>query len=291
MISGRNVRYKTLAVGAKGDVVNTAPRTIEWDMQTLTFVLSLLFQLATLIISAITLAQSGPPNEAPPLLIVVVTMELIVQCIEIVWYTTVGIFYYLGRASIGVRYRYYDWFVTTPVMLSALLFFVWYLECNPATGSDIFNNSSKVITIVCVVVFDWMMLFFGYVYEAEVDWAINFLDFMGNGTGLWLGWLPFLGVFIPMVVSLSTAKIDNNEFWGWFSVLVTFGTWGLYGVVALAFRRPDQAKVKNTSYNLLDIVSKNIMGIVTSLVTLNLSSGTPTNPLYNATCVANLIAS
>ena len=82
----RSVRYVTAPLGAAADLSNPTPASIEWDMQTVTFLLSMCFQLATLVISAVTLSQSGEPNPTPPLLIVVVVMELVVQCVEIVWY-------------------------------------------------------------------------------------------------------------------------------------------------------------------------------------------------------------
>ena len=249
----RRFHYATVPLGAAGDVSNAKPRSIEWDLQTLTFIISMVMQAVTLVLSAVTLSQSGEPNPAPPLLIMVVAMELIVQCVEIVWYGLVGSLYYFGTLSIGVRYRYYDWVITTPTMLVSLLIFIWYLECPSRTNDDTFADGSKIAAIVCVVLADWVMLFFGYVYEAEQQWITKKLDFMGEGSGLWLGFLPFLAAFLPIFIAIGTSSTG----WGWFTVIVTFITWLLYGVVALYFRTPDQAKIKNTSYNLLDIVSKN----------------------------------
>ena len=267
MQRGYAPRYATVPIGAAGDVTNPKPGSIEWDMQTGSFLLSMGFQLATLIISAITLANSGEPNPAPPLLIIVVTMELIVQCVEILWYGIVGALYYFGQLSIGVQYRYYDWAITTPVGLVGLIIFVWYLECQAATV-DKLSETSRIITMIVIVLFDLEMLAIGYVYEAEWKGITNFFDdilskmtFGWVSSGLVLGWIPFLGIFIPMFVALGTAQpvasADGTYVFGYgvFAVSITFVTWALYGVVALYFRTADQAKMKNTAYNLLDIVS------------------------------------
>ena len=296
-------RYQTVPLGASSDVTNPNPGKIEWDLQTITFLTSMVFQLTTLVISAISLAQSGEPNPAPPLLIVVVTMELVVQCVEILWYGIVGALYYFGQLSIGVRYRYYDWAITTPVGLTGLIIFVWYLECQSAT-TDILGEGSRIAAIVTIILMDYLMLFIGYVFEAEYEFrgwlnrAMNWLPLKpGNGPqadlkyslyayrGVFLGWLPFLGIFIPMFIALGTAKPSENSPWGYaiFTVLITFVTWGLYGVVALVFRSPEQAKMKNASYNVLDIVSKNIVGLVTSIVALNLSNPSGGATPWNAT--------
>lgn len=282
-------RYATAPLGASGDITNSKPRSIEWDFQSITFLISMGFQLATLILSAITLGNSGEPNPAPPLLIIVVAMELIVQCVEIVWYSLVGVFYYFGQLSIGVRYRYYDWVITTPVGLTVLIIFVWYLECQSSTA-EILSEPSRIITMVVIVLFDWMMLFIGYAYEAELDareWINKAVPFIGSFLkdpavmesknamvgqeklydsryslyayrGLLIGWIPFFGIFIPMFVALGTAKPTGNVFgFGVFAVTATFTTWGLYGIVALYYRKPESAKMKNAAYNILDIVSKN----------------------------------
>ena len=270
-------------------------------MQTGSFLLSMGFQLATLVVSAVTLANSGEPNPAPPLLIIVVTMELIVQCVEILWYGIVGALYYFGQLSIGVRYRYYDWAVTTPVGLVGLIIFVWYLECQAATVNKL-SEASRIITMIIIVLFDLAMLAIGYIYEAEwesltkmVDNAAAMIGLKWDRAGLLFGWIPFLGIFIPMFVALGTAQpvasADGTYVFGYgvFAVTITFVTWALYGVVALYFRTADQAKMKNTAYNLLDIVSKNIVGLVTSIVALNLSTSTQVTP-WNAT-VCNATAS
>jgi hypothetical protein len=306
-----------VALGAAGDIPRLQKAgAIEWDLQTVTFIVSLCFQLATLVVSAVTLAQSGGSNPAPPLLVIVVALELIVQCIEIVWYGLVGALYYFGQLSIGVRYRYYDWAITTPVSLAGLIIFVWYLECQSAT-SEILSEGSRIAAIVIIILMDYCMLFIGYAFEAELDlreWlnkAANWVPLRSPTEyaakygmikpggdpqeefkyslyayrGLFLGWVPFLGIFIPMFIALGTAKPADGAPWGYavFAVLVTFFTWGLYGVVALVYRSPKQAKMKNAAYNVLDIVSKNIIGLVTSIVALNLSNPSDGAIPWNAT--------
>ena len=295
------VQYAAVPVvptAAAGDVANPTPKKLVWDLQTITFVLSMLFQLATLIVSAVTLSGSGGSNPSPPLLIFVVTSELVIQAVEITWYSVVGVLYYFGELSIGVKYRYWDWMITTPVGLVALIIFVWYLECQSA-DFGILAESSRIWAIVTIVVMDLLMLAIGYAYEAELGvrkWINMLVPCFGESKneysltsyrGLFLGWIPFVGIFAPMVVALITAEPTGNVFgYAIFAVSITAFTWALYGVVALVFRSPASAKNKNASYNLLDIVSKNIVGLVTSVVALNLSSGQNTAQ-WNMTCVSN----
>jgi len=285
-----------------GKSLDQKPRSIQWDLQFITFVTSMVFQLATLILSAISLSKSGNPNPAPPLLTVVVTLELIVQVVELLWYGIVGSLYYFGMLSIGVRYRYYDWVVTTPVGLIGLIIFIWFLECQSAT-TDILSDGSRITAIVVIVIFDWLMLFVGYVYEAELDLRNTLNELVScvpfgqprnsdrysiyQVRGLFLGWIPFVGIFIPMFVALAAASQSDSIAWGWFTIVFTFVTWALYGVVAIYWRRPEDAPMKNTCYNLLDIVSKNIVGLVTSIIAFNLSTSEQSQSWQDVTCGVN----
>tara|TARA_Y100000389_G_scaffold182728_1_gene199582 strand:- start:86 stop:397 length:312 start_codon:yes stop_codon:yes gene_type:complete len=87
------------------------------DFQTISFALSWLMQLVTLIVSVVALAQGGLPH----VLFTIVVLELVVQIVEIVWYTTVGALVVTGVFKrISIAYRYMDWLVTTPIMMVRL---------------------------------------------------------------------------------------------------------------------------------------------------------------------------
>ena len=178
-----------------------------------------------------------------------------------------------------------------------------------------------IIAIIVIILMDYAMLFIGYVYEAEMglrDTINNLANWIPianpnayalkygmvdpaakedntyslyNYRGLFLGWLPFLGILSRCSWrSAPPRRRTTRPGYAIFTVLITFVTWGLYGVVALVFRSP-QAKMKNASYNVLDIVSKNIVGLVTSIVALStLQPGWRRNPRGMLPSAANASA-
>ena len=64
---------------------------------------------------------------------------------------------------------------------------------------------------------------------------------------------------------------DHFKIGGQLSIILSFCAWCLYGVVAVAkhWSGSITSLTANTLYNYLDIVSKNIMGIVVAIVVLN----------------------
>lgn len=271
-------RYTPVRIGAAGDVANNKPGTLPIDIQTTTFLISVATQIAVLVTSSIALGNNNQPYELPPLLLLVIWLELVVQSVELLWYISVGTLFILGRGSIAVKWRYLDWSITTPLMMVSVLLFTEYLACESATAATFFADGSKTAAMVVVVVFDLAMLLIGFFYEAEFASITTRLDFYGPGSGLWLGWVPFLGIFIPQFVHLAT----NYTVWGLVTVLTTAVTWALYGVAALVFRTPESAKLKNSTYNVLDILSKNLTGLLTAIVAMGISGAT-TPPTWNTT--------
>jgi len=84
--------------------------------------------------------------------------------------------------------------------------------------------------------------------------------------GLYLGFIPFLGVFTPVLVIV----IQNFTVNGFISWLTTFFTWLLYGVVAILGAMGYWTEpARNSAYNLLDIFSKNVVGLIVSNVALS----------------------
>ncbi len=113
---GSQKGYHVAAIGAPGDG-STKMSPLKIDFQTISFALSWLMQLVTLIVSVVALAQGGLPH----VLFTIVVLELVVQIVEIVWYTTVGALVVTGVFKrISIAYRYMDWLVTTPIMMVRL---------------------------------------------------------------------------------------------------------------------------------------------------------------------------
>lgn len=166
--------------------------------------------------------------------------ELIVQTIEF--------FFYLWMVSNLTKiknitpYRYIDWMITTPVMLTTLMAF---LEKDPRQSSlrqFIENNKNFLGT---VIVLNFFMLFFGLMGELQI---------IGYDIAITLGFIPFVYYFKMMYDRYITvpdlSKDRRNLFW-FFAII-----WSLYGFVAFL-----PYKSKNVSYNALDVISKNLFGV------------------------------
>ncbi len=259
--------YQTVPTGVEfkgvqkqGDPGISCPPTLQEG----SFVASMVFQLTTLILGAIALAKG---DSVPEVLRIVLVLELVVQCIEFVWYLVVGANYYFRRGSISIGYRYADWVFTTPVMLiSIMLFALWDADKDCMTGDKVFGDSSRVAALVCMILADWLMLAIGVSYETKIEWATKLLDRIAMCfSGLWLGFIPFIGAFTP----LFTIAATTFSGWGLASILLTFGTWLLYGVVAIMGNIQYLGEEsRNSAYNILDIFSKNAVGLVVSGVAI-----------------------
>jgi len=248
-----------------------------WNYQETSFVLSWVVQVGILIVSSIALAKQGIPET----LALVLLLETIVQWVEMFWYTCVGGLYLFGKLSIDVGYRYADWAITTPVMLTTLLFFGLWDANRCVRLEDLFGyDGSRVVAFVIMIVADLMMLAVGAAYaNARTDgkgffaylarWYDGIVWFSSEkNVGIFLGWVFFLGAFAPLFVVMITEKFRIG---GQLTIIFSFITWALYGVVAVA---KDYAKSlspisSNALYNILDLISKNILGLVVSIVVLN----------------------
>lgn len=256
---------------------------VEWNLQTITFVLSMVIQAVALGLSIYALVDSNSGDSVKPtLLVTILYLELIVQGVELTWYMVVGMLYYCGGMSIGVEYRYIDWMITTPTMLISILLFIWYLQCNLYTFENIGSDNSKVLALLVSVLSNWVMLAIGYVYEAKMKsftWVLD--SFLGPGNGLYIGFIPFVASYAPIFIAVS-AKSDPIA---WFVSVLTVIIWFLYGIVAILYTQPEDQVLKNTFYNLLDIVSKNLAGITIAIVTFLYREEPfdPSVPLCNVT--------
>jgi|TARA_B110000116_G_scaffold260562_1_gene263813 hypothetical protein len=249
----------------------------KWNRQEWSFVLSWLVQVGVLTVSLVAMQKEGIPE----VLTLVLLLETIIQGIEITWYTSVGLLYVCGRASIDVGYRYLDWAISTPLMLITLMFFGLWEANRCVRNEDLLGyDSSRVWALVVIIACDWLMLLVGAAYaNAKPDgtgmWArlARFYDWLifwtkRKGDGLFIGWIFFFGAFTPLFVMIAT---DHFKIGGQLSIILSFCAWSVYGVVAVAkdWSKSITSLTANTLYNYLDIISKNIMGIVVAIVVLN----------------------
>lgn len=167
----------------------------------------------------------------------VLLLESISQAVEFAWYATV---LYRGWA-IEASKRYYDWVVSTPLMLLSLALFFSYRR-----GGSVDEDR---LALAAVLLFDELMLFFGYLLERGRLSAFLAVLF---------GMLSLVGVF----VSLS-AFVEPDDGLSQGLLVATMLVWSLYGFAALLPTVP-----KNVAYNLLDLVAKNAFGLFLTILVL-----------------------
>ena len=146
--------------------------------------------------------------------------------------------------------RYSDWMITTPVMLLVLCLAFQYNN----TLSGGLGKSGGVPTGVSFVLFAWILLMnwgmIGSGYLAEVG-RISKRD------GLVFGFLFFFVLYALLYFGFLNGSKGNAYFQNMFLFLVFFILWSIYGIV---YWLEDEA-LKNTSYNILDLLSKCFVGI------------------------------
>lgn len=181
----------------------------------------------------------------------VLGLEMIVQIIEFIFY--IGFLSVLNLQDL-TRKRYYDWFLSTPVMLFTISLYFFYVnfieefstthtnkkDKNPLGLTDFTKHNLK--QIVGIVILNFLMLLFGFL--AEVGIMDRWLAFI-LGTGALCG---SFGI-IYQNYAWGSEK-TRNIFW------IMFSLWAMYGV---AFLFPPVAK--NIGYTTLDIFAKNFFGI------------------------------
>ena len=154
------------------------------------------------------------------------------------------------------KYRYYDWFFSTPLMIiSTVAYFqfnnIKLYGISAGAASSLYNFIKTDIQKISELLFyNFNMLFLGYLQELKlVSLAISTI----------FGFL-FLGLlFLKMFVYY----VKNNSANYLIFYLMLF-IWSLYGVAALY-----KNKIKNASYNILDVFSKNFFGLFLAYLVYN----------------------
>ena len=176
-------------------------------------------------------------------------LEMIVQIIE-------GVFYaWLIKSFKNIKnitkFRYYDWAFSTPLMLISLIIYLIYLRREHEKTDeklDLLNLIKKNREVLIkIVILNALMLLFGYLNE------IGMLD---TPSAVILGFIPFYMMFKLIYDNYAKYTPDGLRLFKYFVVV-----WGLYGIAALT-----NYNVKNTSYNILDLFSKNVLGIYYSYI-------------------------
>lgn len=174
----------------------------------------------------------------------VLGLELVVQVIEFLFY--IG-FYFIYNVKTLTESRYYDWFISTPVMLFTISLYFYYVNflehSESATDYGLVDfakeNKEQIIGFVAL---NFLMLLFGFLGE---------LGIMNRGLAFILGSFALMGSF--GIIYSNYGKFSQRTqkvFW------VMFSLWSLYGFSYLL-----SPISKNLAYTGLDILAKNFFGI------------------------------
>ena len=260
-----NPTYTAVDLPQKNGMVDTLQR---W-----TFIASLVAQVVGLILTVVALLQS---DTKPAMLMIILWLEAVVQGIEFLWYLIVGICNQFQKFDFDVSSRYVDWFFTTPTMLVSLLLFVFYTDCNTITMDMVWADSNKMWAIVVACAMNTLMLVAGLLQECK---------YMGVGRRwIWIliGSAFFILAFVPIGVAVAHKGAPET----WAALITTIVVWAMYGVAAFVFRKDTlpNTKWKNTAYNVLDVVSKNVFAIIISVIVFSYQSSDAVVQ-SNTTCV------
>ena len=183
-------------------------------------------------------------NENDNILKDILILENVVQVIEAIFY--IWVMFSLSNLKIMSSRRYYDWAITTPIMLFTTIIFMEYQKNKKyniekrITLTNFIKENSKNIIIIFLA--NFLMLLFGLMSE---------IKYMSTNYAVLIGTVFFIISFT--VIYQNYAKYTLIGTYLFYFLLVV---WGLYAVAALL-----NDVNKNTMYNCLDIVSKNFYGL------------------------------
>jgi bacteriorhodopsin len=242
------------------------------SFQDITFKISIVVQIAVLITSIVFLAIS----KSPELLQTVLIVELVVQCIELLWYACVtfqakcGCF--VQKRTVPVYIRYVDWVLTVPIMLFTLYGTMLVFENECASMDYLYDIYGVEGWIAVSTVSSLGMLFVGFLVEYYCHYGQCGYNALENGSifstfRTWVlisGFFPLAVAFIPHIVRLNSHYTTP----GLVLLLFTITVWMCYGIVAILCQ--ENACLKNGLYNILDLISKNLMAVLVSIITFNI---------------------
>lgn len=209
-------------------------------------VASIVVQVVTGVIELITLLIKVPTKIL--LLKQLMMLEVAIQMIEGSFY--LYWFYHFNKIGNITPSRYADWVITTPTMLINLIFYLIFMNKNTQSNLTFFGLwNQEWRTIVPILCLNWLMLLFGYLGEMAILPIILSVS---------LGFIPFIMYFY--MIYINYVQGVNDSLFYYFFIF-----WALYGLAALL-----PYKMKNNSYNILDLFAKNFFGIyLTYLILTN----------------------
>jgi len=216
--------------------------------------LSFFIQIITLIIGLIVIFFTKIA-ESSTLLREALILENYVQIIEGSFYIWFIYFYTKNVDKEDIAsYRYYDWFFSTPLMIISTV--AYFHHNNTKLNSVSLNTnllnfiSNDIQKIGELLFYNFNMLFIGYLQELKlISLAVSTI----------FGFLFFGLLFYKMFIYY----VKNNSV-NYTIFYLMFFIWALYGIAALY-----KNKIKNASYNILDVFSKNFFGLFLAYLVYN----------------------
>lgn len=228
---------------------------------------SLFVQFITAIIDLFVLLSFTPKKYL--VLKQLLLLEFIVQIVEGSFY--VWLAFGINNIKNVTPYRYYDWFITTPTMLTTLSVYLIFLKnreelknkeelknINPnklenideesVLNEDFFSiiqRNAKVI--IYILILNATMLAFGLLNEYHV---------LNKYLAVFLGFIPFIAMFYLIYENFAKYSKKGTTLFTYFAFV-----WSLYGVAALM-----SYHWKNIFYNILDLFAKNFFGLYLAYV-------------------------
>lgn len=204
--------------------------------------LSLILQLITTILPFDGFSLKLKPEHR--VLQDILGIETFVQIVEMIFYVWI-IFAVSNLENVTPR-RYIDWSITTPIMLFSTIVFLKYSEYQQENNKEEIKIKNFIVenkeNIIKLVVYNGLMLLFGYLGETNI---------MDKRLSIPLGFVFFFLTFKLIYSEYAKYSLNGKKLF-----YFIFIVWLLYGVAAVM-----PIKIKNISYNFLDIISKNFYGL------------------------------
>jgi len=177
-------------------------------------------------------------------------LETVVQFVELVVYIVIVARFHLETMAAT---RYFDWVITTPVMLLTTVVFMAYSEAQgqksaaPVHLKSFLKEPRNQRNLAAILGCNMGMLVFGYLGEIGV---------MQRAVAWLVSSIFFVGAFWILYAEYARKSVVGTRLFA-----AMFGIWSLYAVAYLL-----SAVNKNVMINGLDIVAKNIFGLFLAAV-------------------------
>jgi|LakMenEpi03Aug12_release.lakeMendotaPanAssembly.Ray.scaffolds.fasta_scaffold00733_75 bacteriorhodopsin len=191
-------------------------------------------------LSIIAQALSGAVNvngltkTGPKLFVQALRLEMLVTVIQFTFY--VALIRNLKVETMATT-RYFDWFLTTPMMLISMSAYFLYKKGEDSSIIEMIKKYKSSFALI--VLSNLVMLIAGYLGE---------IGYISKTTSFIVGTIALIVTFRTIDKDMDGSK--NAIF------KPIAAVWGLYG---LAFMLP--VYEKNIMYNMLDVVSKNFFAV------------------------------